>query len=241
MSKEAGNKLLQAGRLNEYRKLTARQGFGTKFHDVYKKNPEIYKIFSEAEDKENVILKKIIKLHKKSGSILDVACGTGKLAGLLSKKGRRVWAIDTSLPLLEIARKENKQVHFVRAAAEKLPFPDNMFEICLSTWGSFSPAETVAEMKRVTKSGGYIIRVGTAGIDELTSLFPNYDQNLVDNIKKYYDSMGFKTKFLNIKITFRSLSEAQNILSTITGCEPPRIKSRTIKHRIMFQTNLVKK
>jgi ubiquinone/menaquinone biosynthesis C-methylase UbiE len=59
--------------------------------------------------------------------VLDVGCGTGKFAAALSERAR-VWAVDSSLEMLDVARSRAPAVRFKRASAESLPFKDGWFE-----------------------------------------------------------------------------------------------------------------
>ncbi len=60
--------------------------------------------------------------------VLEVGCGTGRLAAELAGIAR-VWAVDPSLPMLEQARRNAPaNVGFREARAEELPFKDSWFE-----------------------------------------------------------------------------------------------------------------
>lgn len=62
--------------------------------------------------------------------MLDVGCGTGRLAGALAEREDcRVWAVDPSPEMLEVARRQARGVtRFRVAAAESLPFRPGWFE-----------------------------------------------------------------------------------------------------------------
>jgi SAM-dependent methyltransferase len=64
--------------------------------------------------------------------VLDVGCGTGRLALALAERGARVWGVDPSEEMLAQARANTVgKVALKRAAAEALPFKSGWFERAL--------------------------------------------------------------------------------------------------------------
>jgi SAM-dependent methyltransferase len=59
--------------------------------------------------------------------VLDVGCGTGRFAAALSQRAK-VWAVDPSQEMLEVARARAPEVRFKQASADALPFKDGWFE-----------------------------------------------------------------------------------------------------------------
>lgn len=85
-----------------------------------------------------------------SDKILDVGCGTGFVSQLYPNFD--ITGIDISDGMLA-----NNPYHWVKAAAEEIPFPDNVFDfvICRSLLHHLEdPRKGVAEMYRVLKPGG---------------------------------------------------------------------------------------
>jgi SAM-dependent methyltransferase len=61
--------------------------------------------------------------------VLEVGCGTGKFAAALVERAAcRVWGVDASPEMLDVARSDVSGVRFKQARAEELPFKDGWFE-----------------------------------------------------------------------------------------------------------------
>ena len=58
--------------------------------------------------------------------VLDVGCGTGRLAAALHDRGSRVWGVDPSPEMVQAAK--NRGVNAKVARAEQLPFKEGWFE-----------------------------------------------------------------------------------------------------------------
>lgn len=99
--------------------------------------------------------------------VLDVACGTGAVsravASRLTEPGKIVGA-DLNPAMVEVARQNiSNDIHefeFVTAPAEAMPFEDTTFDFVFCQHGlQFFPDKpaSLAEMRRVTKTGGKLI------------------------------------------------------------------------------------
>jgi SAM-dependent methyltransferase len=93
--------------------------------------------------------------------VLDVACGTGNAAVQAAVAGGRVTGLDLTPELFGAARaraaEAGVEVELVEGDAEALPFPDDSFDVVLSTFGvMFAPRHEVAagELARVLRPGG---------------------------------------------------------------------------------------
>lgn len=61
--------------------------------------------------------------------VLEVGCGTGRVAAALAERGARVWGVEPSEEMLVVARETvGPAVGLKRASAESLPFKDGWFE-----------------------------------------------------------------------------------------------------------------
>jgi ubiquinone/menaquinone biosynthesis C-methylase UbiE len=94
---------------------------------------------------------------------LDVACGQGNAALAAARRFADATGVDYATNLLEQGREravaEHLPVTFTEGDAEKLPVPDQSFDLALSTVGvMFAPdhQRTADELVRVVKPGGKI-------------------------------------------------------------------------------------
>lgn len=106
---------------------------------------------------------------KSDFKILDLCTGTGDIAICIASivKDGLVIGADFSEKMLEIARKKGEGIEnlaFVQADALDLPFKDEEFDACFISFGLRNLTDLkkgLAEMKRVTKKGGYVVNIDT--------------------------------------------------------------------------------
>jgi 2-polyprenyl-3-methyl-5-hydroxy-6-metoxy-1,4-benzoquinol methylase len=92
-------------------------------------------------------------------TVLDAGCGEGYLFSRLPWSMRRV-GVDLSVAALEIARRRNPEIEWVRANVQKLPFAPAVFDkICCSEVIEHvvEPESVVRELHRVVKPGGRVV------------------------------------------------------------------------------------
>ena len=98
-------------------------------------------------------------------AVLDLPCGGGvAFRGVPRAAGLRYVAADLSAVMLGRARAEAARrglpIAFVRASADRLPFPAGSFDRCVTYNGLHcfpDPASAVAEMARVLRAGGTLL------------------------------------------------------------------------------------
>jgi ubiquinone/menaquinone biosynthesis C-methylase UbiE len=118
--------------------------------------------------------------------VLDVACGTGLIARLAAERvgsSGTVTGLDLSPDMIEVARTASPStIAWHVGDATSLPFPDDAYDVVLCQMGLMfmqdRPA-AVAEMRRVTASGGRVV-VNTPG--PVQPLFALMEQALVEHI-----------------------------------------------------------
>jgi SAM-dependent methyltransferase len=92
---------------------------------------------------------------------LDVGCGPGALAAEMTARlgASAVCAVEPSASFAEAAQQRLPGVDVRRSAAERLPFPDAVFDVTLAQLVVHFMADPVAglrEMGRVTRPGGVV-------------------------------------------------------------------------------------
>ncbi|EKD56838.1 MAG: Glycosyl transferase, family 2:Glycosyl transferase, group 1 [uncultured bacterium] len=96
--------------------------------------------------------------------ILDIGCGDGVLAYLLSLRGADVTGTDTSSEALDYAKnklKKNKQINFILSSVYDIPLPDKSYDYIVTTdviEHLAEPQKMLNEINRLwTKRGKVII------------------------------------------------------------------------------------
>jgi SAM-dependent methyltransferase len=111
------------------------------------------------------------------GRILDIGCGTGRMARRLVARGFEYTGVDASEKMVEAARNRpgGPGIRFERAASHATPFGDGEFDACLTIGvyqylihGPQGPA-TVAEVRRLLKPSGRLVMVEQASLSGATS------------------------------------------------------------------------
>ncbi|MFA4830999.1 MAG: class I SAM-dependent methyltransferase [Patescibacteria group bacterium] len=108
-------------------------------------------------------LKPLAKYTKNGDKVLDIGCGNGRLYQLFSDLSIDYVGLDNSEGQIEMARKNYPKAKFIIAEMTALPFDENSFDViyCIAAFHHLPDEETrlqaLAEMKRVLKSGGYIL------------------------------------------------------------------------------------
>lgn len=116
------------------------------------------------------------------GQILELGCGTGRVALPLARHGSRVVGIDRSASMLDRARmrvkraKLQQRVQLIRGDIRHLPFPDKSFPLVIAPYGILQSlldekllSATLKDVQRVLK------RDGVFGL-ELVADLPAWDE-----------------------------------------------------------------
>jgi SAM-dependent methyltransferase len=114
--------------------------------------------------------------------VLDVGCGTGRLAAALAEREScKVWGVDRSPEMLEVARARMPDgVGLKQGLAEELPFKDGWFErsvtqLSLHLWDR---PRAFAELRRVVIGKAVLATFDPAHFDGywLNSFFPSIER-----------------------------------------------------------------
>ena len=122
-----------------------------------------------------------------NGKVLDVGCGYGQYSEVL---GDNYIGIDLEKKALEVCRKRYPGKNFLEMDATKLNFPDNSFDLVISTIMFHHLTEeqfvqATREIKRVLKPGGHFWLVDI--------VMPEY-LKILGHIAFYLDDRAFKRR-----------------------------------------------
>jgi SAM-dependent methyltransferase len=90
-------------------------------------------------------------------TLLNLGCGTGGFNVAAGEAGAAAWGVDVDAEAVAIARGRLPRERIVRAAAERLPFPEKTFDLvyCVSTLEHVADrAAALREMARVLRHDG---------------------------------------------------------------------------------------
>lgn len=113
---------------------------------------------------KEMLIKHLSEFTPYTASFLDICCGTGDIAIAAAKKrpDMEVIGADFSSSMLKVAKKKSrglKNVHWKRADALRLPWPDESFDAVCISFGLRNTVDykkVISEMKRVVKKGGFV-------------------------------------------------------------------------------------
>ncbi len=97
---------------------------------------------------------------RQPGVALDAACGTGRFAEFLSRRGHRVIGVDSSPEMLALARQRVPDGEFRLGELDRLPLPDESVDVIVSALAlehvpRLEPV--LAEFTRVLRPGGDLV------------------------------------------------------------------------------------
>jgi len=115
------------------------------------------------DDLRNLLME-VIPVSKEM-IVADIGCGTGYLTKVLAEKSKEVTAVDASVEMLNVARRELEKagldnIRFIRGEAEKLPVHGNQFDLVFANMllhHLSDPGEALREFQRILKPGGLTI------------------------------------------------------------------------------------
>ena len=189
----------------------------------------VYKVFSNVSGKYDLMndvmslgIHRIWKKNlldwmnpQKGDHLIDVASGTGDVAGSFLKKinfNGRVTCIEPNKLMIKAGKQKLKnfdKIEWIYASAEKLPFGEEVFDLYSVSFGirNFSNInQSLKEAKRVLKTGGRIFCLEFSKVENeiLKKLYKTYSKSipyigryivgksepykyLIDSIDKFYD------------------------------------------------------
>ena len=160
--------------------------------------------------------------------VLDVACGTGLVAGRIGAVSRKfctITAIDVNEGMLSVARR-NPQIEWHQGSATELPFADGSFDVVLCQQGlQYFPdrAAAMQGMARVLAPGGRLALNVWGALNRQ----PFYVA-LVDGIVEFMGEEAAKSAF-NLPFSLNTAAELR-MLASDAGLEAISVR---FEHRTM--------
>jgi SAM-dependent methyltransferase len=124
---------------------------------------------------------------KTAGPVLELGCGTGRVAVPVARAGAHVVGIDRSASMLDRARKRVRRakvdgsLHLVRGDVRHLPFPDASFGLVAAPYGILQSLLDDPTLDAALASARRVLRrEGTLGIDLVSDLvsWSEYDRRV---------------------------------------------------------------
>lgn len=195
--------------------------------------------------------------------VLELACGTGEVTGVLLSLGHEVTAIDFSEAMLAVARKKHAgkpRLRFFLADAENTMEPDGAYDavVCRHlVWTLTDPRAALADWLRVLKPGGRLLvfdgdwakptPLGRAAsvliglIDRFAGVDPHYDGAMSDRHGRIMTQLPFGDGLTVEKLA--PLVEAAGFAGLRTGSHRPiaAAQRRTADLRNRLRTRLYRR
>jgi malonyl-CoA O-methyltransferase len=139
-----------------------------------------------SEEQNRKYRKALEEVSVEGAAVLDAGCGSGLFFEQVTGKAKLVVGVDISHGLLLKAKRHAaKNVFIVQADADHLPLRDGVFDAVFFftvLQNMPNPAETLTEIKRLTRAGGRIVLTGLKkafGFQKFMDLVENSGLKLV--------------------------------------------------------------
>lgn len=136
--------------------------------------------WESVEDADEQVDRLVEALHLEPGArVLDVPCGTGRVASRLAARGYDVIGVDITERFLEVGRARGDGVRYERVDMRELPF-EGEFDAAICFWGSFGYFDEAGDLAqarsaaRALKPGGRYL-IDTPGAETILSRFTERD------------------------------------------------------------------
>ena len=161
-------------------------------------------------------------------ALLDVGCGTGFLIDMLAgQKAARYCGVDLSGEMIRVAKgKAIPGAEFIEGSADKLPYPDESFDIvtCSQSFHHYPyPEKAMQEAKRVLKPGGLYILSDT-GIGGMGAWIDNHILFRMMKSGDYHTTnrRGIEKMMTSAGFAVTDSRQIGNMIYTVTGKKEPR-------------------
>lgn len=210
----------------------------SEFSTSYYENSNIYKIFSEAEDKENFIFQ-FLTPYLKNKTILDLGCGNGRHLQLINSISKFSIGLDQSLEQL---KQSNIKTNMIVGNGVQLPFQNESFDCITSfwVWGTIldenKRLQVLNESKRVLKRNGSIFLIENDISSEFEYLRGRHLNNKTQEYNHWLIQHGFSIlNKMETLITFDNLLIAQDVFQKIWQDRLFQLpQSQIVQHKVII-------
>ncbi|MBR2068393.1 MAG: ubiquinone/menaquinone biosynthesis methyltransferase [Candidatus Gastranaerophilales bacterium] len=138
---------------------------------------------------------------KKNSKVLDLACGTGDIVKIISKKEDiDITGLDISEKMLDIAKKKNPDKKFIEGDILNLPFLDSEFDYVTITFGLRNienRQKALSEIYRVLKNKGRFLHLDFGEHNFISKIFDTLTPFIVKIFNKDKASYEYLIKSKN--------------------------------------------
>ena len=171
---------------------TVAPGVGSQEADWFEEwfGEDYLRIYQHRDEEEAERAIDLIAEHvrgREVGAVLDLGCGAGRHARILSERWWTV-GLDLSAALLRVARRESQDAPFVRADMRRLPFADESFDLVVNLFTSFGYFEDDSEhvkvlscLRDVITEGGTLV-IDFLNAHEVRATLVPYDERVANGI-----------------------------------------------------------
>ncbi len=207
-------------------------------HGIFKKlfGPEAKNYTKYRTDYPKELFDLLTKLlPNKSGKILDIACGTGKSTEALVETGLSVTGCDHDEQMINEAKDQakikNLNIEYIVSEAEKLPFPDQHFDVVTvgTAFHFFVTDLAMSEIKRVLKPNGLFFVYWT-----LTTKDTPDEDEIPGSIFRKYNWIKIPPVLRDLKNISEFLNKSG--LQNVSTVSIPVIYNTTVEERVGLMT-----
>ncbi len=193
-------------------------------------DPGTFAIERQAMDRAGRVLAALDRRLPARGLVADVGAGDGFTAARLTGPGRRVLAVEPAAGMV----RPNRDLPWVGADAEALPFANGALDAAYATWAYFlleAPWEVapgLAELHRVVRPGGPLLVVDNLGGDEFTALA----DRTISVTAEDWAAHGFGCEEVDTWFDFESHADARRLLGFFFGPRGERGARLRVGYRV---------
>jgi len=181
------------------------------FASIYQRGPYIR--FSQGLA-ESILPDYLTDLGIELKDVLDVACGEGSFAIVMSKLGFNVTGVDQSQQMIDLAKeraqKENEPINFHTEDMRELPYEDD-FDLVTCFFDSLNYMLTIRDLQEAFQSAYKALRAGGVYIFDMNTIYglavdwmreETYIQNEADDFMEIHrQSFDYENQVATMEIT----------------------------------------